>query len=85
MHIIRIKHPRYHDKVALIGKKHVRAQNYIVFTKASSMPHRYPITGSEIQKYPLGTNGVIDCYEVPLKVLEDNLEIKESVKYLFGE
>jgi len=85
MHEILIKQPRYHDKVALIGKKHVRAQNYIVFTEAPSMPYKYPITGAEIQKYPLGSNGVIPCYEVPLKILEDNLEIKESVKYLFGE
>ena len=85
MNVITIKEPRWHDRVVLIGKKNVRAQNYIVFSVAKSLPHRYPVTGSEIQKYPLGTNGVIDCYEVPLKVLEDNLEIKESVKYLFGE
>jgi len=85
MNIITIKQPRWHDKVVLIAQKKVRAQNYIVFSEAKSLPYRYPITGSEIQKYPLGSNGVIPCYEVPLKILEDNLEIKESVNYLFGD
>jgi hypothetical protein len=85
VNIIQIRSPRWHDRVVLVAKKHVRSSNIIIFTKAKSLPYEYPISGAEVQSYPLGTNGVIDCYEVPIDVLEGNYIIKKNANSLFED
>ena len=66
---IQIWEPRWKDRVVLIAKFKVREHNTIVFTKASSLPGRYKMSGEQIRKYPLDTNGRVDCYAVPLDKL----------------
>lgn len=70
---IEIWAPRYKDRKVLIAKTKVGAHNEIVFTKVKHLPGSYYMSGLDIQSYPLGTNGKIPCYEVPLDKL-DRLE-----------
>ena len=59
--------PRWHDRKVLIAKYKVQAQNEIIFTKAKNLAGKsYYLSGEEIIKYPLETNGKIFCYAVPL-------------------
>lgn len=67
---IEIWQPRWRDKTVLIAKHKVGTHNKITFTKAPTYPDNYYISGAEIQKCPLDTNGKIDCYAVPLSKLE---------------
>lgn len=72
--VIEILEPRYHDNVVLIAKHKVGLHNKIVFTKAKSLPDDYYLSYDTITKYPIGTNGKIKCYEVPV----DELIVLES-------
>lgn len=75
--MIEIWSPRYHDRKVLIAKyKVVSGRNDIRFTKAKSLKDKmFSIEGSEIIKYPLETNGTIQCYAVDLdKLLEKELK-----------
>lgn len=65
---IAIKDPRWHDKVVLIAKRKVGLHNVINFT-AKSLPDPMYASYETITKYPLGSNGKIPCYEVPLDEL----------------
>lgn len=68
---IEIWTPRYHDDVCLIAKRKVReGWNYIKFTKDKHLKAVYRITGANIKKCPLETNGKIPCYAVPMDALE---------------
>jgi hypothetical protein len=71
MNRIEIWQPRWHDRKVLIAQNKVQEENEIVFTKTKSLPPSvsYFLSGEEIRKYPLGTNGVIPCYEVPLDIV----------------
>ena len=71
---ITILAPRWHDRKVLIAGFKVGTHNVITFTKAPTYPGQYYLSGETIRKYPLGTNGKIKCYEVPL----DELELLES-------
>ena len=62
--------PRWHDRVVLIAKYKVSTHNEVVFTKAKSLPGTYYLSAETIRKYPLETNGKIECYAVPLHELE---------------
>ncbi len=70
--MIKIWNPRWHDRKALIAKYKVRrGDNTIIFTKAKSLKGiTFKMDGNEIVKYPIETNGVIECYAVPLDKLE---------------
>lgn len=71
--MIEIWTPRYHDKVVLIAKYKVcSGSNTIKFTKAKHLlGHLFQISGDEIRKCKLETNGSIPCYAVPMDRLED--------------
>ena len=73
---IEIKAPRYHDRTVLIAKHKVGINNEIVFTEAPSLIETYTISGKEVEKCPVESNGTIDCYAVPL----DKLKIKEAME-----
>lgn len=71
---IELWQPRWRDKVLLIAKYKVQADNRIVFTKEKSMPGEYYLSGETIKKYPVESNGKIPCYAVhmdELTFLED--------------
>jgi hypothetical protein len=66
---IKIWSPRWHDRVVLIACHKVKEDNEIVFTKTPSLSLVYCVKGEVIKKYPVESNGTIDCYAVPLKVI----------------
>ena len=66
---IEIYAPRYHARKVLIACHKVGINNEIVFTKAPTLPGVYTIKGSEVEKCPKESNGVINCYAVPLDLL----------------
>lgn len=74
---IEIFMPRYHDNVALIAQKWVKDDNIIYFTQAKHLNGKeFRVSGDVIRSCPLGTNGKIPCYEVPMKIIEEG-EINE--------
>lgn len=74
--LIEIRHPRYHDRKVLIAKYKVGTLNKIIFTEAKSMPGEYAMKGEDIEKCPVGTNGKLAVYCVPIDSLEP-LEYKK--------
>lgn len=77
---IEIFTPRYHDRVVLVAKYKVKQHNKIVFTKAKHLKGKeYYLSQEQAQKYPINSNGRIDCYAVKLDDL-DILEYKEDVR-----
>lgn len=67
---IEIWQPRWRDKTVLVAKHKVGTHNKITFSKAPTYPDNYYLSGEEIRKCTLDTNGSIDCYAVPLSKLE---------------
>lgn len=74
-----IKQPRWKDKTVLLAKHKVGTHNSIVFSETKSMPGTYYVSGEETRRHPVQSNGSIDCYAVPLSILEP-LERFESEK-----
>lgn len=74
MNVIEIWEPRWHDRKVLIATRKVWEQNIIRFTKTGAYKGDYILSGEEIKKYPVGTNGKIPCYEVPLSEFEPDME-----------
>ncbi len=55
----------------LLAKYKVGNDNLIVFTKAKHLAGmEFRISGEEVRKCPLETNGKVPCYAVPLDSLE---------------
>ena len=71
--MIEIWSPRWHDRKVLIATYKVKdGINDIVFTKTKSLEGKvFKVDGVIIRKYPVTTNGKIQCYEVPLNVLDN--------------
>lgn len=68
---IKLWEPRYHDRVALIGKHHVRDYNRIIFTKAKSLAGKeFFISKEKIKKYPTQDNNGKKMYVVPMADLK---------------
>lgn len=67
---ISIKQPRYHDGSVLVATYKVGDHNVIEFTEAPSLPDRYYVSGKTIREYPIGTNGRIKVYQVPIEEME---------------
>lgn len=77
LNVIEIWQPRYKDRVVLVAKYKVKQQNKVVFTKAKHLAGKeYYLSGADVAKYPIDTNGTLDCYAIPLDDLEP-LEIKK--------
>lgn len=68
--IFEIRQPRWKDRMVLLAKYKVGSHNQIVFTQAKSLPDTYYVSGAEVAKCKVGTNGTIPVYEVPLSKLE---------------
>lgn len=71
---IDIWQPRWKDRVVLIARHKVGYHTYITFSKTPSMPGTYYISGDDIRACPVGTNGKVACYEVPI----DKLTLEEE-------
>lgn len=74
MTTIEIWQPRWHDRKVLIARHKVGINNEIVFTKAPTLKGTYQIRGAEVEKYPIESNGRIECYAVPL----NDMRLKEE-------
>ncbi len=68
--LFEIWQPRWKDRTVLLAKYKAGLHNEIIFTKAPSMPGSYYISGSDIAKCPVQSNGKLDCYVVDLNKLE---------------
>lgn len=68
--LLPIKQPRWKDRVALLAKYKIGEHNIVRFTETPSMTQDYYISGEDVKKYPLTTNGKILCYQVPLENLD---------------
>lgn len=66
--MIEIWQPRWKDRKVLIAKFKVReGVNEIRFTKAPSLgTDIFRVNSEVIRACPIGSNGKLDCYEVPL-------------------
>ena len=75
--MIEIWSPRYHDRRVLIAKYKVcDGNNDIVFTKAKHLRGKtFRVLGKEVKRCPIETNGVIECYAVPMEKLEQINEV----------
>lgn len=69
--MIEIWSPRYHDNVVLIAKYKVcNGQNMIRFTRAKHLLGKtFRVSGDEIRRCKVETNGRIPCYAVPMDKL----------------
>lgn len=70
--MIEIWTPRYHDNTVLIATYRVKnGENQIRFTKANHLKDMvFKANGEDIRKCPVDTNGKIECYAVPMGMLE---------------
>jgi hypothetical protein len=62
--------PRWHDRKVLLAVHRVGRHNLIRFTKAPTLIGEFYVSGSDIFQCDRETNGTIDCYAVPLNILE---------------
>ena len=68
---IEIFAPRWRDRKVLIAKYKVsNGDIHVKFTKAGSWNGVYFIAVNDIKQCSIDTNGTIDCYAVPLSMLE---------------
>ncbi len=75
--LINIKQPRWKDRTVLIAKYKVGMHNIIDMVgikEGNAYSGKFYLSGETITKYPLNTNGKIDCYAVPL----DELQVYEG-------
>lgn len=75
--LIEIKQPRWHDRTILIAKYKVGTNNIIDMVgikEGNAYSGKFYLSGATITKYPLDTNGKIECYAVPL----DELQVYEG-------
>lgn len=70
--MIEIWTPRYHDNVVLIATYKVKnGENRIQFTKANHLKGMtFKAMGEDIRNCPIDTNGRIECFAVPMSMLE---------------
>lgn len=66
---IRIWEPKYSTKQVLIATRKVVDRNRIVIERGA-YAGEYFIAGDVVKSYPIGSNGRIPCYLVPLAQLE---------------
>lgn len=71
---LQVWQPRYKDGVALLSVGKVNRATPVIlieFTKAKHLAgQRFCIERKKAMNCPIGTNGTIECYAVPMKLLE---------------
>lgn len=71
MQKIQIWEPRYSDDTVLVAKYKVKDDNLIVFTKAKHLKGmEFRVSGETVRKCPLDNNSKIECYAVPMDLLQ---------------
>jgi len=76
--------PRWKDRKVLLARHKVGTHNKVIFTKAPTLPGEYYVSGRDVHQCDIETNGKIDCYAVPLSLLEplEPIELARSAKQL---
>lgn len=64
---IDIWQPRWKDRTVLIAKHKAGLNNIVTFSKAKSLEGEWYVSGADIAKCPIDSNGKIACYAVPLE------------------
>lgn len=76
---MQVWNPRWHDKTVLLAAYKVDKSKTdhikVTFPKSNAMKGDWYISVKAVRKFPLESNGTIQCYVVPLKELEP-LEIR---------
>lgn len=62
--------PRWKDRKVLLARHKVGTHNAITFTKTPTMPGEYYVSGHDVHMCDIESNGKIDCYAVPVSLLE---------------
>jgi len=66
-HEIDIWEPRWYDRTVLIKCVRVKdGDNVVTFSRTPSLPGRYHVEGRLVRSCPVGSNGKVPCYVVPL-------------------
>ena len=72
--MIQVWEPRYHDRKVLVAAHKVRKGMNIIKikhpNKIGAYDGRYRMSAIAIKSYPLESNGVINCYALPIDKLE---------------
>lgn len=66
-----IWNPRWHDRRVLISANKIKEHNVIEFTKTGALEGLYYISGKKARQFKKESNGVIDCYSIPLDELSE--------------
>lgn len=89
---LQIWSPRYHDGVVLISQfktHHASPVILVEFTKAKSLKgQRFCIKRETVEHCPVETNGKIECYAVPMDLLEGwetAQEVRDLANSLFED
>jgi hypothetical protein len=62
--------PKYKDNTALLAVRKIKDKNIVRFTKAKHLKGlEFYIDGATAKKYPIVSNGTINCYAVPMTEL----------------
>lgn len=83
MKVFNIKHPRYHDSRVLLACNRIGEHNKVNITEAKSANGTYYISGKVAKRYPKQSNGVINCYAIPMDKLENFRLADHCVHELF--
>lgn len=84
MNMIEIWEPRFSRKDVLVAKYKVKdGANKIVFTRAWKDKILY-MDGAKMRTYPVETNGVIECYAIPVKDFEQEITQKHELQMRLG-
>jgi len=68
--MIEIWNPKWKTREVLIACHKVsKGQNLIRFTKCNALKGIYEASGADIMRCPIVNNGKLDCYAVPLAML----------------
>lgn len=73
--------PRWHDKKVLLKASKVdKSKNKLLKIKFQKAPEGYwVIEKSKAKRFPIESNGVIQCYVIPLAALEPLQILEKSV------
>jgi len=79
--------------IVLLAKHRVGLHNEVEFTKtkAERFKGTWYISGEKAKDYPIGTNGTIECYEIPFedfeplhRVSNEQLDDLKKIKEIFA-
>lgn len=80
--------------IVLLAKHRIGIHNEVEFTKTKTERFKgsWYISGEKASTFPVGTNGTLECYEIPFSAFEvlhratsEQMEDLRTIKRIFGE